>query len=56
MKNLIRTAALALSVLSLGFAARTVSITPLHQTSMATPMPTCPPDDPNGCGIYGSTK
>lgn len=55
MKNFVRNAALALSVLTLG-------ITVAHPVSgqfgstiksvNACPLPTCPMSDPNGCGIY----
>ncbi|RXH58666.1 hypothetical protein [Granulicella sibirica] len=27
---------------------------PLTTKSSAFPIPTCPPDDPNGCGIMGN--
>ncbi len=57
MKTFIRNAALALSVLSLGAAAKPLTTALPTHFSMQPPMPTCPPDDPKGCGIYGgSTK
>lgn len=55
MKNIIRNAALALSVLTLGVTvAHPVSgqLGSSTKTVSACPLPTCPMSDPNGCGIY----
>ena len=51
MKTLFRNAALALSVLSLGFAVRPVTAAVPSKSIAFCPVPTCPPGDPNGCGI-----
>ena len=56
MKSFFRNAALALSVLSLGIAVRPVSIASPTKTISACPVPTCPPSDPNGCGILNGTS
>lgn len=63
MKNILRNAALAVSVLSLGATvARPVSgqLGSGIKGVNACPWPSCPPGDPNGCGIYrpamGSTS
>ena len=55
MKTILRNAALALSILSLGaVAARPVSMKPVGSTKVQAtmPVPVCPVSDPHGCGIY----
>ncbi len=57
MKNILRNAAVALTVLSLSFGfavARPVSgqLGSGNNSVNACPIPTCPMSDPNGCGIY----
>ncbi len=55
MKNILRNAALAVSVLSIGATvALPVSghLSSGKKTVSACPFPSCPPGDPNGCGIY----
>ena len=54
MKNILRNAALAVSVLSLGATASPVFGHMVSGTKgiYACPLPTCPVSDPNGCGIY----
>ncbi len=58
MKNIVRFFVLALVVTG---AAASTQITPASaQTKVASPrpvlcpIPTCAPDDPNACGMYGS--
>ena len=54
MKNILRNAALAVSVLSLGATASPVFGHMVSGTKgiYACPFPSCPVSDPNGCGIY----
>ncbi len=52
MKTLFCNAALVLSVLSLGAAVRPVSVVTPAKSTMVSMVPTCPPGDPNGCGIF----
>ena len=53
MKNLVR--AIALSLVLTGAAASAhianASTPAIGRSVSAIPVPTCPPDDPNGCGI-----
>ncbi len=55
MKMIVRTFALALVVTGAVASAHTTnstsSVAALSGRSMALPVPMCPPDDPNGCGI-----
>ncbi len=53
MKSFFRNAALAVAVLSLGAAVRPVSakLMPAKNQS-AIPVPACPTNSPDGCGIY----
>jgi hypothetical protein len=54
MKTLVRTFALSL-VLTGAFASTHLSSgsDAVHGKVSALPVPICPPDNPNGCGIYG---
>jgi hypothetical protein len=62
MKNIVRASVLALAVI--GFAsehaltaqAKETKTTPVVTRAGMPPMPTCPPDDPNGCGMSGWGK
>jgi hypothetical protein len=60
MKNVVRALVLALAVI--GFAsehaltaqAKVTNVTPVVANNAGVPpMPVCPPNDPNGCGISG---
>jgi hypothetical protein len=58
MKTIVRSLVVALAVtgaIATSFAKAPASSTKatVAKTS-AMPVPTCPPSDPNGCGIYGN--
>ena len=52
MKNLVRAFVLTLVATGMYASAQINNAAPvLHGKISAYPVPTCPPDDPNGCGI-----
>lgn len=55
MKNLVRAFVVALALTGAVASAHTGSVsasaTPVLTKSSAMPIPSCPPNDPNGCGI-----